>query len=117
MDERRHLEVREVGEVTVIQFKDRQILDEGDIQNLGVELFALVEVEKRSTLLLNFSSVEFLSSAALGKLISLDKKVKAASGKLKLSNIRPEIYEVFNITRLNRLFDIRDTEADALAAF
>jgi anti-sigma B factor antagonist len=50
-------------------------------------------------------------------LITLDKKAKARGGSLKLCNIRPEIYEVFAITRLNRLFDIRDDEADALAAF
>jgi anti-sigma B factor antagonist len=74
-------------------------------------------VESRRKLLLNFSSVDFLSSAALGKLITLDKKVKANSGSLKLSNIRPEIYEVFAITKLNRLFDIKSDEADALAAF
>ena len=67
--------------------------------------------------LLNFSNVEFLSSAALGKLITLDKKVKANGGRLKLSNIRPEIYEVFAITKLNKLFDIKDEEADALSAF
>jgi anti-sigma B factor antagonist len=53
----------------------------------------------------------------LGKLITLDKKVKAHSGKLKFSNIRPEIYEVFAITKLNKLFDIKADEADALAAF
>ncbi len=47
----------------------------------------------------------------------LDKKVKAHGGKLKLSNIRPEIYEVFAITKLNKLFDIKDDEADALASF
>ena len=76
-----------------------------------------MEQEKRKNLLLNFSSVEFLSSAALGKLITLDKKVKANGGRLKLSNIRPEIYEVFAITKLNKLFDIKDDEADALAAF
>ena len=80
-------------------------------------MFQLVDVENRDKLLLNFSSVDFLSSAALGKLITLDKKVKAHGGVLKLSNIRPEIYEVFTITRLNRLFDIKDDEADALAAF
>ena len=64
-----------------------------------------------------FSDVEFLSSAALGKLITLDKKVKMAGGKLKLSNIRPEIYEVFAITRLNKLFTIYDDEGEAVAAF
>jgi len=41
----------------------------------------------------------------------------AHGGVLKLSNIRAEIYEVFAITKLNRLFDIRKDEADALAAF
>ena len=83
---------------------------------MGRELFELVE-QKRTKILLNFMNVEFLSSAALGKLITLDKKLKAAKGQLKLSNIRPEIYEVFAITRLNKLFDIHDDEADALATF
>ena len=42
---------------------------------------------------------------------------RAQGGKLRLSNIRPEIYEVFAITKLNKLFDIKDDEADALASF
>lgn len=113
----RRLQVSQTGDVTVVRFVDRKILDEANIQELGQELFQLVEDEGRKQLLLNFSSVEFLSSAALGKLITLDKKVKAAGGKLKLSNIRTEIYEVFAITKLNKLFDIKDEEADALAAF
>ena len=113
----RRFEVSEVGEVAVIRFVDRKIIDEVAIQELGDELFALVEEENRANLLLNFSGVEFLSSAALGKLITLDKKVKAISGRLKLSNIRPRIYDVFKITNLNKLFDIKDEEADALAAF
>jgi anti-anti-sigma factor len=117
MSAHRRIQVNMSGEVTVVRFVDRKILDETNIQELGSELFKLVEQEKRKNLLLNFSSVEFLSSAALGKLITLDKKVKANGGRLKLSNIRPEIYEVFAITKLNKLFDIKDDEADALAAF
>ena len=113
----RRIEVTEVGDVTVVRFRDQKILDDLNIQELGRELSRLVEVETRGRLLLNFSAVEFLSSAALGKLITLDKKVKAVDGKLKLCHIQPEIYEVFAITKLNRLFDIRETEAEALAAF
>lgn len=113
----RRLELSEVGDVTVVRFADRKILDEASIQELGAELFRLVEEDHRKKILLNFTNVDFLSSAALGKLITLDKKVKANSGKLKLSNIRPEIYEVFAITKLNKLFDIKDDEAAALAAF
>jgi len=113
----RRLTVSDVGDVTVVRFVDRKILDELNIQELGQELFQLVEEDNKTRLLLNFQQVEFLSSAALGKLITLDKKVKAHGGKMKLSNIRPEIYEVFAITKLNKLFDIKDDEADALAAF
>ena len=116
MSNRNRIDVADVGEVSVVQFKDRKILDESNIQEMGRELFELVE-QKRAKILLNFMNVEFLSSAALGKLITLDKKLKAAKGQLKLSNIRPEIYEVFAITRLNKLFDIHDDEADALATF
>ncbi|HTM52682.1 MAG TPA: STAS domain-containing protein [Pirellulales bacterium] len=113
----RRVQLSQVGDVSVVRFVDRKILDEANIQELGQELFQLVEDENHKSLLLNFSSVEFLSSAALGKLITLEKRVKAHGGKLKLSNIRPEIYEVFAITKLNKLFDIKDDEADALASF
>ena len=113
----RRLKVSEVGDITVIRFADQKILDESSIQEMGQELFALVEEQKRKNILLNFTGVEFLSSAALGKLILLERKVKEAQGRLKLCSIRPEIYEVFVITRLNKLFDIRDDEAAALVSF
>jgi anti-sigma B factor antagonist len=117
MPAHRRLEVSEVGTVTVVRFVDRKILDAANIQELGDELFGLVEQDKRKNLLLNFSNVEFMSSAALNKLIVLNKKVQGIGGKMRLSNLRPEIYDVFVITRLNTVFDIKTDEADALAAF
>jgi anti-sigma B factor antagonist len=113
----RRIDVSKVGEVTVVKFVDKKILDEASIQELGIELFSLVEHDNRKSVLLNFSNVEFLSSAALGKLITLDRKVKAAKGRLKMSNIRPEIFEVFQITKLNKVFDIRKDEVEAISAF
>jgi anti-sigma B factor antagonist len=113
----RRLAVTEVGPVTVVRFADRRILDDANIQEIGQELYQLVEEEGRDRLLLNLCDVDFLASSALGKLITLQRKMKARGGVLKLSNVRPEIYEVFAITRLNAKFDIRDEEAEALAAF
>jgi anti-sigma B factor antagonist len=109
--------VNQVDDVTVVHFRNRKIIEDLSIQELGQELLHLVEVEKRGKLVLNFGSVDFLSSAALGKLITLDKRVRAHSGRLRLCCIRPEIFEVFKITRLDRMFDIKREEADALAAF
>ncbi len=113
----RRLETSDVGEVTVVRFVDRRLVDMDQIQQVGQELNQLVETKGDPKLLLNFADVDFLSSAALGKLITLDKKLKQSGGQLVLCDIRPEIQEVFAITRLDRLFDIVDDEDEALAAF
>ena len=114
---RRRLEVEDIGDVTVVSFTDRKILDEQNIQVIGEQLFSLVDELGRKSLLLNFGNVEYMSSAALGKLITLNKKVQAAGGKLILCNIDPNIYEVFEITKLNKLFNIQKEEQAALQAF
>ena len=56
----RRLEVKQVGDVTVVRFHDHKIVEDINIQELGSELFQLIEVENRSKLLLNFSAVDFL---------------------------------------------------------
>jgi anti-sigma B factor antagonist len=114
---RRRLEVENIGDVTVVNFVDKKILEEQNIANIGEQLFALVEQDGLTKLLLNFGNVEYLSSAALGKLITLNKKVKDAGGKLILCEISPQIYEVFEITRLDKFFRIEKDEQSALQAF
>ena len=114
---RRRLEVADNGEVTVVNFLDKKILDEQNIQAIGEQLFGLVDEGQRLKLLLNFSNVEYLSSAALGKLITLNKKLQSAGGKLILCEIDKNIYEVFEITKLNKVFNIQKDEQVALKAF
>ena len=105
------------GQVAMVRFRDARIMDQLVIQELGEDLFALVEKEQHKNILLNFTGVEFLSSAALNKLILLDKKVKTAGGKLQLCNLKPEIFEILAVTRLTQLFSIKRSEQEALAAF
>ncbi len=114
---RQRLEVEDIGDITVVNFIDKKILDEQNIQIIGEQLFRLVDELGRHKLLLNFGNVEYLSSAALGKLITLNKKVNAAEGKLILCNIDPQIREVFEITKLNKIFTIYNEEQAALQAF
>jgi len=114
---RRRLEVEHIGDVTVVNFVDRKILDEQNIQIIGEQLFNLVDEEGAKKLLLNFSNVEYLSSAALGKLITLNKKCQNAGGRLILSNIDKQIHEVFEITKLDKFFKIIKDEQTALQAF
>jgi anti-sigma B factor antagonist len=113
----RRLDIEEISDITIAKFIDKKILDENNIQVIGNQLFGLIDEERRLKIILDFSNVEYLSSAALGKLITMEKKVKAAKGKLRLCCIRPEIYEVFAITKLNRLFKICEDQERALEGF
>ncbi|MEZ6135691.1 MAG: STAS domain-containing protein [Pirellulaceae bacterium] len=117
MTDRRRMVVTVAGDVAKVRFTDKKIVDSANIEEMGEEMFSLVDKEHYKHVLLNFEGVEFLSSAALNKLILMDKKVKQVGGVLRLCNLRAEIMEVFTITRLNRVFDIRKTEAEASKAF
>ena len=116
-DERPHLTVIEHGAAKEVQFADRKILDEVSISELGAAIAKLVSSSPGVKLLLNFKNVEHLSSAALGMLITVNNQVTHAGGKLRLSNIAPPIFEVFKITRLDKLFEIHETAGHALDGF
>lgn len=113
----RHTQVAEVGDVTVVRFLDRKILDTANIQEIGDELFGLLKDPDRKKFLFTFSAVEFMASGMLDKLILFDRAMKKKGGAFKLCSLRPELEEVFIITRLNRMFDRYEEELDALRSF
>jgi anti-sigma B factor antagonist len=114
---RRRLEVEDIGDVTVVNFVDRKILDEQNIQIIGEQLFSLVDEFGRRKIVLNFSNVEYLSSAANAKFITLQYKLQNAGGRLVLCNVSPEVHEVFEITKLEKFFRIYREEQEALQSF
>jgi anti-sigma B factor antagonist len=111
------LRVKREGDITQVEFVDRNILDEANIQQIGDEISDIIEADAGPKLLISFSNVDHLSSAALGTLITINNKVKNKGGKLRLANIDPQIYEVFKITKLDKLFQIHDSTERAMASF
>ena len=114
---RQHLRVETVTGTTVVTFVESSLLSEEVIQEVGDQLASLVEDQGNTRLLLNFSNVKFMSSAILGQLIKLNKKVTRANGRLKLCGFAPNLREVFRISQLDRLFEIYDDEQLALDRF
>lgn len=116
-DDASRLKISRNNGVCEVEFADRKILDELCIAELSEELSRLVQNEPGIKLLLNFEHVDHLSSAALGMLINVNKDVKQQDGLLKLSDIRPQIMEVFKITHLDQVFEIHDSAGAARQAF
>jgi stage II sporulation protein AA (anti-sigma F factor antagonist) len=70
----------------------------------------IVELQQPQ-LILDFSNVEFLTSLGLSMLLTLRKRLAEGGRRLAILNLQPHVYEVFSVTRLNTLFDVRQQDA------
>ena len=104
-------------DIRVVEFTSAKILDEANIKEIGDGLNSLVDERTNPKLLLDFATVDHLSSAALGMLINVNKRVRERNGQLRLTNIKPQIFEVFVITKLNKLFRIMPNRQEAITSF
>ena len=98
---------------TIVTLSDEKILEEKDIRALQESVMSVIEQADRMNLILDFHNVRFLSSAVLGVLIRVSKRIYERDGQLRLCNIQPKIHEVFKITRLTKVFDIYQDVASA----
>jgi len=109
--------VQKVHDVTVVDFQDARMLESHLIDQLGEQLYRLVDKLDRKKLVLDFSKVQFLSSAAIGVFLTLHKKSVAIKGTLVLCGLRKDILKVFELMSLHKLLKICANEKDALAVF
>jgi anti-sigma B factor antagonist len=121
MSDFQHIEIlqqdSDENQVTIVEVLSRQLWGPTIMQELVQELSSLLEQAEYKDILLNLRQVEYISSAALNRLINFHKRVQSAGGKLKLCCLRPSIEEIFITTRFNQLVDIHQDEEEALAAY
>ncbi|MFW6044447.1 MAG: anti-sigma factor antagonist [Planctomycetota bacterium] len=100
-------------DIAIVSFLTSRILDQSNVQQLGEEFDALVKDDRLDKIVLDFNNVHYMSSAVMGKLVGLHKKVQEADGELRLCNISQEILEIFEIMRFDDLFEICEDENEA----
>ena len=76
-------------------------------------LLRLVDELDRPHLTLDFGAVDFLSSVGLGTLLTIHKQLRSRGGRLAVVNVRPHVYEVFAVTRVTTVLDVRGQEEAA----
>ncbi len=108
---------REVDGVQVVVFQQAQILDAVAIERMTAALKDFIDQAKTDRFLFDFSHVTYLSSSALGMLVSLQRRVAQQGGQLRLAGIHDDIMEVFQITKLDTVFDIYNNRNAALEAW
>ncbi len=81
------------------------------------ELFDELLAEGEHSYVIDMAGVEFMDSSGLAALVRLFKRVRIGEGDVKLCGVRPEVLKIFELTRLNRVFDIFETRAEAVESF
>jgi anti-sigma B factor antagonist len=73
--------------------------------------------QNRSRIVLDMSQVEFLDSLVIGALVGFLRKARHAGGDVKLAQLSPDVETVFDLTRLQRVFQIYPTVDAAVHDF
>ena len=109
--------LEERGDILIVGFRMRMLNDEENIEQLGQELFALVEQYKCLKMALDMANVEYVTSSVIGKLITLHRKLHRSQGKLVLFSLSPGVDSILGTSNLLSYFTVAADKDAALALF
>ena len=100
--------------VVIMEIEGQLIV--GNRQELKQKM--LDELEKGARkFLIDFANTGYIDSSGLGVLVSLSKKIREQGGELRLANLNEDLKTLFELTKLDTLFQIADTREKALTSF
>lgn len=99
-----NLNLEKINSFSVLTIKDERI-DAHNSEELKAYLLQMIEGGEKH-LIIHLEHVRFIDSSGLGALLFGNKHIIAKSGRLALTHIQPQVLSMFELTRLNRVFEI-----------
>jgi anti-sigma B factor antagonist len=109
--------IQKMWDVTIVDFQEARLLDSLQIESIGQQLYKLVDEMDRKKIVLDFSKVQFLSSAAVSVLLVLQQKMKKINGQYVICGLKKELMKVFEIMKLTNVLKFAADESEALRVF
>src|SRR3954470_22665943 len=106
---------RQAGDVTVLDMSGRITIGEGSVALRSASRRLLEEGKKK--ILLNLAGVGYIDSRGIGELVSSFTAINKEGGQLKLLNLTQKLQALLAITKLLTVFDVYESEAEALNSF
>lgn len=107
--------VQQIEKFTVVEFRNASLMDPTELEHIGQSLYRLVDAEDRRRLVLDFEKVQYLSSQAVGIILTINKKLSTLPhSKLVLCGVGPKLQELLKITRLDRILTIKPSQREAV---
>ncbi len=107
--------IRQVNGITIVDLSGRITLGEGSV--LVRDMVRDLVTKGQRKILLNLGDVTYIDSSGIGELVSAFTTVRNQGGDLKLLNLTKKVHDLLQITKLYTVFDVKDDEAAAVAAF
>ncbi len=109
------ISTRTVGDITIFDMTGRLVLEEG-VLPFRQKIEELVK-QGHLKFLLNLKDVTYIDSAGVGMMVAKYLSVRRKGGDVKLLHLTRRTQRVMSITKLMKVFDVFDEEADALRSF
>ena len=106
---------RQAGDVTVLDMNGKITIGEGSVALRSAVRRLLEEGKKK--ILLNLAQVGYIDSSGIGELVSSYTAINKDGGQLKLLNLTQKLQDLLTITKLLTVFDVYETEPEALNSF
>jgi anti-sigma B factor antagonist len=116
IDEKIGVEITSDGNAAVVAFKTASISNVGEIAAVSEQIKEFIEEKHPKEVVVDFEGVKFFSSAVLGLLLDIRAKLKTYDGEVVISAINPQLYRVFKITHLDRIFKFFPDKENAVRA-
>ncbi len=106
--------INKQGDVSVVEVDGQLIV--GNRQELKQKMLEALDGGARK-IVVDFTKTGYIDSSGLGVLVSLSKKIREQGGELRLAALNEDLRTLFELTKLDTLFQIADTRDQALASF
>jgi anti-sigma B factor antagonist len=93
-------------DTVTVTFLVERIVDEEQAKELQEALGQVIEKNRNKQLILDFTNIKLINSVLLNLLISVRKEVDKLGGQIRLSNLKPNLHRVLDLTRLTDVFEI-----------
>ncbi len=107
--------LRDSGNVSIIELKGKITIGSGDVQ-LRDTITKILESGKHNSLV-DMKDVTAIDSSGIGELVGCYTTVTNKGGRLRLLHLPPKIQDVLTVTQLITVFDVYETEPEAVASF
>ena len=108
------LKIIKLDGVAIAGFTVTSITDTSYVQQLSQELVEMVDRHGLRRIVLDFGGLKVMSSSVITALLGLERKVKETGGAVRLCDVSPDIFEIFQLTRAEKLFAVDDTLTESV---